>query len=135
MAEIDKDYLKTHKSFRIRNKNTIAIFPLIAVLVAISVFWCLKLIGITVTSDVLCEIEEHTHVNTCYSDEVLICTKPEHTHCAECFSEKSADVETSYDWKKSFDKVAITNDVAQNLVSIAGTQVGYSESKKTKCIP
>lgn len=128
MAEIDKDYLKTHKSFRIRNKNTIAIFPLIAVLVAISVFWCLKLIGITVTSDVLCEIEEHTHVNTCYSDEVLICTKPEHTHCAECFSEKSADVETSYDWKKSFDKVAITNDVAQNLVSIAGTQVGYSES-------
>ena len=48
MAEIDKDYLKTHKSFRIRNKNTIAIFPLIAVLVAISVFWCLKLIGITV---------------------------------------------------------------------------------------
>lgn len=128
MAGINKEYLKYHKLFRKRNKNIIAIFPSVATLVAIIVFWCLKIVGITVTSDALCELEDHTHISTCYSDGELICAKPEHIHSSECFHENITDVETSYDWKKTFDKVTITNDIVENLISIAGTQVGYTEN-------
>ena len=130
MAGINKEFLKDHKLFRIRNKNIIAIFPLIAVLVAIVVFWCLKLVGITVTSEALCELEEHSHSILCYTDDELTCTKPEHRHSSACFPEKGVDIETSYDWKKTFENVTLTNDVTENLVSIANTQVGYKESSK-----
>ncbi len=130
MADINKEYLKDHKTFRIRNKQLIAIFPLIAVLVAIIVFWCLKLVGITVTSDALCELDEHTHISSCYSDCELICTKLEHTHSSECFPDNTADVETTSDWMKTFEDVEITDNVAENLVSIAKTQVGYEESTR-----
>lgn len=128
MAGFNKEYLKNHRLFRIRNKNIAVIFPLAAISVAIIVFWCLKLVGITVTSEALCELEEHTHISTCYSDGELVCLKPEHSHSSECFPENSVDVETSYDWKKTFEKVAMTNNVAENLVAVAGTQVGYTES-------
>ncbi len=128
MASVDKEYLKDHKLFRIRNKKLIAIFPLVAVLVAVIVFWYLKLVGITVTTDALCGVEEHIHTDECYADGELVCAKPEHTHSAECFPDMSADIETSKDWKKTFEHVVLTNDVAENLVSIASTQVGYTES-------
>ena len=130
MAHLNEEYLKDHKTFRVRNQKRLVIFPLIAILVAITVFWSLKLIGITVTSDTLCELDEHTHTEVCYNEDGLICTKPEHKHSSECFPEKKMDVETSYDWKQTFDNVIITNDVTENLVSIASTQVGYNESAK-----
>ena len=123
MSGIDNSYLKNHKLFRSRNKKIIAAFPLVALLVAIIVFWCLKLIGITVTSDTLCDLQEHTHISSCYSDGELVCLKPEHTHSAECFPDRTVDVETSDDWLKTIENVKITNDVAQNLVSVASTQV------------
>lgn len=128
MAEIKKEYLKDHKVFRIRNKRLVVIFPLIALLVAIVVFWCLKLVGITVTSDALCGIEEHSHSILCYEDDVLVCMKPEHSHSSECFPKKGVDTENSNDWKKTFENVTITDNVAENLVSVASTQVGYRES-------
>lgn len=130
MSGIDNSYLKNHKLFRSRNKKIIAAFPLVALLVAIIVFWCLKLIGITVTSDTLCDLQEHTHISSCYSDGELVCLKPEHTHSAECFPDRTVDVETSDDWLKTIENVKITNDVAQNLVSVASTQVGYAESDR-----
>lgn len=128
MAGINDRYLTEHKLFRIRNKRIIALFPLIAILVAIVVFWCLKLVGITVTSDALCELEEHTHISTCYADNELICFKPEHTHSSECFPDRTTDIETAEDWTKSFADVTITNNVAHNLASVASSQVGYKES-------
>lgn len=128
MAVVNNEYLKDHKLFRKTNKNIIAIFPLIAILVAILVFWGLKLVGITVTGDALCGFEEHTHVSECYIEEELVCTVPEHIHSGECFPNLEADLETSYDWKKTFEHVALTNDVSENIVAIANTQVGYSES-------
>ena len=128
MAVVNNEYLKDHKLFRKTNKNIIAIFPLIAILVAILVFWGLKLVGITVTGDALCGFDEHTHVSECYIEEELVCTVPEHIHSGECFPNLEADLETSYDWKKTFEHVALTNDVSENIVAIANTQVGYSES-------
>ena len=88
MAHLNEEYLKDHKTFRVRNQKRLVIFPLIAILVAITVFWSLKLIGITVTSDTLCELDEHTHTEVCYNEDGLICTKPEHKHSSECFPEK-----------------------------------------------
>ena len=128
MAGISKEFLKDHKLFRIRNKNIIAFFPLIAVLVAFVVFWGLKLVGITITSEALCNLEAHSHNITCYEDGELVCTKPEHSHSAECFPQKGIDVETSRDWKKTFEHVKLTDDVAENLISIAFSQTGYTES-------
>lgn len=128
MAGINKEYLKDHKLFRKLNKNIIVMFPLIAVVVAIIVFWCLKLVGITVTSDALCNLDAHSHNATCYEGDELVCAKPEHRHSSECFPQKGVDVETSIDWKKTFEDVKLTNDVAENLVSIAFSQSGYRES-------
>lgn len=129
MAGINKEYLTDHKLFRSRNAKIIVSFPVIALLVAILVFWCLKLVGITITSDALCEIEEHTHISSCYSDGELVCLKPAHTHTAECFPNKTADRETTADWMKTLQNVKITNDISENLVGVAVSQVGYNESK------
>ncbi len=128
MASINREYLKKHKLFRLRKKKILTIFPLVTILVAIVVFWYLKLVGITITSDALCEIEEHSHVSECYSDGLLICKKPEHKHSSECFPDNTVDLETSKDWSATFENVEITSNVAKNLVSIASTQVGYCES-------
>ena len=125
---------------------------MIAVLVAIIVFWCLKLVGITITGDALCGVDEHTHSDECYSikyvcdfdqtavethvhtdectEKELICLIPEHTHSSECFPDKNADTENSNDWTKTFEDVEITNDVAKNLLEIASSQIGYKESAR-----
>lgn len=128
MADIKKEYLKDHKIFRVRNKKILAVLPLVAFFVAIIVFWWLKLVGITVTTDALCGIEEHTHAGECYEGDKLVCTKMEHRHTSKCFPNENVDTETSKDWMKTFENVKITNDIPQNLVSIASTQVGYKES-------
>ena len=130
MSGIDNSYLKNHKLFRSRNKKIIAAFPLVALLVAIIVFWCLKLIGITVTSDTLCDLQEHTHISSCYSGDELVCLKPEHTHTAECFPDKTVDMETTADWLKTLEHITITNNLSENLVAVATSQVGYSESDR-----
>ena len=51
-----------------------------------------------------CGSIEHTHNEHCYfSDGSLRCTIPEHTHTEDCLSDKTADVETAKEWKKSFE--------------------------------
>ena len=84
MAGISSEFLNDHKLFRTRHKKIIALFPLIAVLVAIIVFWCLKLIGITVTSDALCGVDEHIHSEECYSESSI-----SDTDTSEYISEKT----------------------------------------------
>ena len=144
MAEANHEYLKAHKLFRVRNKRIVATALLVALLIAVIVFWWLKLVGITSTSDTLCNVEEHTHTSACYremeptstntdtvhSEKELICNKPEHTHSSDCFPEKGVDVEDSNDWKKSFEHVTITNNVAENFVAIGNSQLGYKESSE-----
>lgn len=79
MAGINNEYLSDHKLFRIRNKKIAVMFPLVAVLVAIIVFWCLKLIGITMTSDALCGLEVilYTCVYSGTDRYVVRCTESE----------------------------------------------------------
>lgn len=157
MSDVNSEVLNEHKHFRLKNKKLYVIFLVSAVLIAIIVFWWLKLVGITITGDAFCGLEEHTHTAECYSaelicdsadtegttngtaedihkhgstcfKEVLVCTLTEHTHSSECFPDSTADTETANDWLNSFRNVEITNSVADNLTAIAKTQIGYKES-------
>lgn len=178
MSGVSGDYLNKHRQFRIKHKKLAVLFPLLAIFVAIIIFWWLKIIGITVTGESLCNLEEHIHNDECFTVElvcengdeqtsgsvlisaeessaaglmqaesitenvneethihkeecenkVLICFLPEHIHSPECFPDPSADTEKVNDWLKTFEDVEITNDVAENLIAIALTQKGYTES-------
>ena len=77
----------------------------------------------------ICEIPEgtHTHNSSCYTREIT-CSYTEHIHSLECYSDKTADVETPLDWQEMFADYPYTEDLRQDLVGIAQTQAGYSES-------
>lgn len=86
----------------------------------------------TPESSELHETEEPTEVTHEHTAECcvtqLVCEITEHTHTAECFPDKTADVETVGDWLDTIDEVEITNNIPENLVAIALSQVGYEES-------
>lgn len=72
--------------------------------------------------------ETHIHTEDCYK-KTLSCTKTEHTHSQECFPDKTADVETVSDWLDTIKDVEITNNIPENLIAIAMSQIGYEESR------
>jgi hypothetical protein len=114
-----------------RNKETarrVTMFlPILAILVAIAVFWWLKLTGITMTSEACCGFEEHIHTAECFTDDHT-CTKAEHTHTSSCYSDLKADVETHDIWENTFSHLTGELRPADKAVEIAKTQLGYKES-------
>ncbi len=80
-----------------------------------------------------CTLEEsdgedgHTHTDDCY-EKVLTCEIPEHVHTAACLSDDTADVETSADWVATL-PLDLKGIWADDVVSIAESQVGYTESE------
>ncbi len=72
-------------------------------------------------------VEGHTHDDSCY-EEVLVCEIPEHTHTIECMSDEKADVETAKDWEATLPE--LTGVWADDVVAIAQSQIGYTESEK-----
>ena len=80
------------------------------------------------TRDVLtCEI--HVHTEACY-EEVLVCDQEEHTHSLSCFSDPKADVESETVWENSVSGVALTGVWAEDVIAIAESQLGYTESER-----
>ena len=80
------------------------------------------------------ECESHHHDKSCYSTErVCVCgleaQKP-HKHTLQCFSNPDADVETESVWKNTFAKVDLTGNWSNDVVAIAKTQLGYTESTR-----
>ena len=74
----------------------------------------------------------HSHGPDCYvTEQELTCTIPEHVHTDACRSQSDdeADVETAQLWEQSVSGVTLTGDWAQDLVHIAASQVGYTESQ------
>ncbi len=191
MDNVNKQ-LSKHKKFRIDHKKLALISFVLAILIALVVFWWLKLVGITITGDAFCGMTEHVHSDDCYTDRLicdfvetetttdttadttttahstteatetaettettesaettvateatesahvhtdacyekeLVCEKHEHTHTQDCFPDETADVEKVSDWLATFEDVTITNNIPENLVAIARTQIGYTESK------
>ncbi|MBQ6877036.1 MAG: VWA domain-containing protein [Oscillospiraceae bacterium] len=80
----------------------------------------------------VCGMGVHSHGEGCFDGENLVCTIPEHEHEASCISEEvdiASDVETAEDWEKDFSEVDFTGNWAQDILSVAKTQIGYSESE------
>ena len=82
----------------------------------------------------LCGFSVHTHTEGCYGeDEKLLCSIPEHTHSAACVREDldlTVGVETPEDWEEMFRELTLTGNWPEDLVTIAGTQVNYQESRR-----
>lgn len=97
----------------------------------------------------------HTHDDTCYEiNKVLICdkeeVKTEHVHTVDCFqvtdmspeeihalhmselpeSDPDADVESPDVWESRFASVPLSGHWDRDLLKIAETQLGYTESQR-----
>ena len=75
----------------------------------------------------------HVHTDACYQDD-LICQKEEHEHTLACFSNPKADIETKAVWEKTMSNVSLTGVWADDIISIAKSQLGYKESTKNYII-
>ncbi len=114
------------EQLNMRNKNRHRLRRIIltlSLLVVLIVFWSLKLTGIGVAGEAFCGKEEHTHTDECVS-----CTKQEHTHVADCYSNLNADLETSDDWEMTLADMARGPTTKANVVLVANSQLGYTES-------
>ena len=80
------------------------------------------------TQDCLLPDSGHSHTDACY-ETVYGCGLEEHTHTQECFHDESADLETPADWEKTLPD-DLTGSHAEDLVRIARSQLGYSESTR-----
>lgn len=67
----------------------------------------------------------HHHTDECYG-KVLICGKEEHEHTADCLVNPNAEIDAEYD-AKTPDRTSV--DWAQDMVLVAQSQLGYTESK------
>ena len=85
-----------------------------------------------ITSGYLCGMGEHVHTRTCAAGP-MACSVPEHTHEAACLVEGvdlTADVETPDQWEALLVPVELTGIWADDILAVAGTQLGYAESEK-----
>lgn len=67
----------------------------------------------------------HHHTAECYG-KVLICGKEEHEHTADCLVNPNAEIDAEYDAKTPARTDA---DWAEDMVLVAKSQLGYTESK------
>lgn len=81
----------------------------------------------------VCEQEEstpvHTHTDDCYK-KVLVCKKEEHTHTLSCFSDPNADLESYSTWERSLSGIQLTGNWADDVIAVAKSQLGYTESTR-----
>ena len=76
------------------------------------------------------ECEPHQHSEECYeiNYDNLLCKLPIHEHTLQCFSNPEADIETASVWERTFDSVELSGNWGEDVIAIAKTQLGYSES-------
>lgn len=84
-----------------------------------------------------CGFAAHEHDAVCYNlDGTLKCTIPVHTHDTLCLIDNldlTADVETKEQWEATLEEVELTGVWADDLIAVAESQLGYTESKRN-CI-
>ena len=71
----------------------------------------------------------HSHTDSCY-DILEVCPLEEHIHDESCYSDVHADIETSDDWDRILSELVQTGTTAENLVTLAQSQLGYTESTR-----
>ena len=82
-------------------------------------------------SPLICPLEEseaHTHTISCYNSEPL-CGLEAHTHSLQCYSNPEADLEQPSFWESTLPQT-LTGNYPQDLLAVALTQLGYTESTK-----
>ena len=127
MQSILWDSIKRVRLARARRMRMTAIVLALSLIVSLDVFWVLRQPGWTLAGDADCMITEHSHDELCMNGE-SICTLEEHVHSIECYCDPTADVETQLDWQQMFAAFPYTDNLREDLVAIAKTQVGYTES-------
>ena len=75
------------------------------------------------------ETNAKTETNVTDKDDT-VCNLEEHTHDLGCYVDKEADVETAEDWEKTFEDVELTGIWKEDVILIAESQLGYTESTK-----
>lgn len=73
------------------------------------------------------ETEGHAHTSECEREAYVCGFETEHTHTLLCYSDTKADLETKADWEKTVPNV--TGNPANDLVAVAISQLGYTESQ------
>ena len=106
-----------------------SVLTALSIVVALATVWNLRMTGITIANSASCGYEEHQHEDACLQDGMPICGKPPHIHNTDCYSNPKADVETPLDWQNMFADYPLTGVLREDLVGIAKTQVGYTESQ------
>ncbi|MCI5901515.1 MAG: CHAP domain-containing protein [Blautia sp.] len=71
----------------------------------------------------------HAHTEACY-ERVLTCEREEHTHSLPCYSDPNADIESEAVWRNSVSGVSLTGIWADDVIAIAQSQLGYTESTR-----
>ena len=71
--------------------------------------------------------EQHTHTDECYQ-VTYQCGFEEHIHVLSCYSDTTADIESAVIWEA--DLPELTDDWADDLVRVAGSQLGCGESER-----
>ena len=71
--------------------------------------------------------EGHTHEDACY-EIVELCQIEEHIHIESCYSDITADLETSDDWEMTLADMVRGPTTKENIVLVAQSQLGYTES-------
>ncbi len=137
------EYVKEH----LRTKNRRRFVTAMACIVIFCTVYELILPAVTMSADIYCGKEEHTHSAGCYEnvlicgqeeseshehidecyEEQFVCEIEEHTHSMSCHSNPDADIETQEDWEKTI-PADLGDSWAENVVAVAQRQLGYCES-------
>ena len=124
------EYLSVIKEVKSWKQRISSMLPIISLLVVITVFWGLKLTGITLAGEAFCGCQEHEHGESCYSEgnPDPICGFEEHIHKPTCYSDITADVESAEDWEATLPTFE-DHTVLERIFYVANTQHGYRESE------
>ena len=85
------------------------------------------------TKQLYCQLSqgaEHQHTEQCYGIWELACGKENHIHGVSCRANEKSDVETKEEYEKTVSQVELSGDWREDVLEIAKSQLGYSESKK-----
>lgn len=124
MQDKQQLYMDDARQSRRLHRRVKAILPLCSLLVILSIFWWLKLTGITLAGEAFCGQAEHTHSESCAAG----CSIAEHIHTEQCYSDITADVESAADWEATLTDLPPTITLSQRLIEVARSQLGYTES-------
>ena len=124
-----EQYLLQLNTRKRRWRRAVTILTALSVVVALVTLWNLRMTGITIANSASCGYTEHQHTEACMQEDAPICGLTEHIHQTGCYSDPEADTETLLDWQNMFATYPYTGVLSKDLVGIAKTQVGYTESQ------